>query len=149
MILFCHINNIFKCINSLIDMVINMDKRVQIVLLGFMIYLFRFFAGGIAFAASLTVAQVLGLELFAATIGLALALFLIFRDNGQDYQRTGLEAGITWYVILVVLELILITVFNDLIFNFELWYPSILFHFKVFIIPILVGYLLAESKSKV
>ena len=80
-----------------------MDKRVQIVLLGLMIWALKFTADFIAFAGprigfTLNTFQNLGLQVFSATIGLALALFLVFRDNGQDYKRTGLEAGIAWYV---------------------------------------------------
>ncbi|OLS24247.1 MAG: hypothetical protein HeimC3_21460 [Candidatus Heimdallarchaeota archaeon LC_3] len=126
-----------------------MDKRVQIVLLGLMIWVLRFMAGGIGFTpgVSLTFTQILGLEVFSVTIGLALALFLVFRDKRQNYKRTGWEAGIAWYVILLLMDLILIIGFIGL--QIELWYPLILFHFQVVIIPIVVGYLLAELKSKV
>ena len=126
-----------------------MDKRVQIVLLGLMIWVLRFMAGGIGFTpgVSLTFTQILGLEVFSVTIGLALALFLVFRDKRQNYKRTGWEAGIAWYVILLLMDLILIIGLIGL--QIELWYPLILFHFQVVIIPIVVGYLLAELKSKV
>ena len=126
-----------------------MDKRVLIVLLGLMIWVLRFMAGGIGFTpgVSLTFTQILGLEVFSVTIGLALALFLVFRDKRQNYKRTGWEAGIAWYVILLLMDLILIIGFIGL--QIELWYPLILFHFQVVIIPIVVGYLLAGLKSKV
>lgn len=124
-----------------------MDKRVQFILLGFMIWGFRFFAGGIGFGVpSFTFTQILGLEVFAATIGLALALFLVFRDEGLDYKRTGMEAGIAWYVIFLVMDLILVSFFST---TLDLWYPEIFFHFKLVIIPIVVGYLLAGPKSEV
>ncbi len=126
-----------------------MNKRVQIVLLGFMIWALRFIAGGIGFTPSVTLnlTEILGLEAFSVTIGLALALFLVFRDKGQNYKRTGWEAGIAWYVILLLMDLILLIGLAGL--PIELWYPEILFHFKVVIIPIVVGYLLARPKSKV
>ena len=123
-----------------------MDKRVQIVLLGFMIYGFRFLAGGIGFSIpsiSTDVLLLLSLEFFAASFGLALALFLVFRDNGQDYKRIGMEAGIAWYLIFVVIDLIISFSFSDS--PLDLWIPGAFFQFRLVIIPIAVGYLLVEK----
>ncbi|MFV2014800.1 MAG: hypothetical protein ACC656_05200 [Candidatus Heimdallarchaeota archaeon] len=121
---------------------------MQIVLLGFMIWGLRLIAGGIGFApgATFSLTQILGFETFSVTIGLSLGLLLIFRKNGENYIRKGWEAGITWYIILLFMDLILTAIFVSS--GLDLWYPFILFNFKVFLIPIVVGYLLTGSKSK-
>ena len=88
-----------------------------------------------------------GIEAFFVVIGLALALFLVYRDKGQNYKRTAWEAGIAWYVILLMMDLILLVGLLGL--ELALWFPLILSDFKVVIIPIVVGYLLAGLKIKV
>ena len=129
-----------------------MNKRVKIVLLGLMIWVIKFIAGGIGFAiagenaSSIEIIWIMGIEAFVVVIGLALALFLVYRDKGQDYKRTAWEAGISWYVILLLMDLIVLIGLLGLELKF--WFPLILLNFKVLIIPIVVGYLLAESKTK-
>ena len=143
---------IFIYCNSLI---ISMDKRVQIVLLGEMIWVIKFIVGGFIFATAGegmldTTSGVLwinGIEAFFVAIGLVLAIFLVYRDKGQNYKRTAWEAGISWYVILLLMDLIVL--FGLFGLELELWFPLILLNFKVVIIPIVVGYLLAGPKIKV
>jgi hypothetical protein len=132
-----------------------MNQRVKIVLLGLMIWVIKFIVGGFIFVIAgeeviLTPNGVLwinGIETFFVAIGLALALFLVYRDKGQNYKRTAWEAGIAWYVILLLMDLIILVVLGGIALEF--WFPSILLQFKVVIIPILVGYLLAGPKIKV
>ena len=128
-----------------------MNKRVKIVLLGLMIWVIKFIVGGAIFATagedgpSIGVWWINGIEAFFVVIGLALALSLVYRDKGQNYKRTGLEAGIAWYVILLLMDLIVLIGFLGL--ELELWFPLFLLDFKVLVIPIVVGYLLAGSKA--
>jgi membrane protease YdiL (CAAX protease family) len=132
-----------------------MNKRVKIVLLGLMIWLITFIAGffifvifGIEADGPLTdLLWINGIDTFFLAIGLALALFLLYRDNGQDYKRTAWEAGIAWYVIILLMDLIVLVGLLGL--ESELLFPSILSDSTVLIIPIVVGYLLAGSKEKV
>jgi len=126
-----------------------MDKRVQIVLLGLLIIFLSTIAGGIGFGGGFNLTQQLGFDAIGLAIGLALALFLLFRDNGQDYKRTGLEAGITWYVLLLLVDLVFSFRFSDTTDQaLNLFFPAFLFNFQLLIIPVVVGYLFAESKSK-
>ena len=131
-----------------------MNKRVKIVLLGLMIWAITFIAGALVFLIFNTgegepSTEILvwanGLKEFAVGIGLALALFLLFRDKGQNYKRTAWEAGITWYVILLLMDLIVLVALAGIKLDF--WFPSIFTYFTVAIIPIVVGYLLAGLKS--
>ena len=131
-----------------------MNKRVKIVLLGLMIWVITFIAGAFVFLIFNTgegepstgvLVWANGLKEFAVGIGLALALFLLFRDKGQNYKRTALEAGITWYVILLLMDLIVLVALAGIKLDF--WFPSIFTYFTVAIIPIVVGYLLAKSKT--
>ena len=131
-----------------------MNKRVKIVLLGLMIWAITFIAGALVFLIFNTgegepSTEILvwanGLKEFAVGIGLALALFLLFRDKGQNYKRTAWEAGITWYVILLLMDLIVLVALAGIKLDF--WFPSIFTYFTVAIIPIVVGYLLANSKT--
>ena len=131
-----------------------MNKRVKIVLLGLMIWAITFIAGAFVFLIFNTgegepSTEILvwanGLKEFAVGIGLALALFLLFRDKGQNYKRTAWEAGITWYVILLLMDLIVLVALAGIKLDF--WFPSIFTYFTVAIIPIVVGYLLANSKT--
>ena len=132
-----------------------MNQRVKILLLGFMIWVIKFMVGGFIFATAgeevlLNTYGLLwfnGIEAFFVVIGLALALFLVYRDKGQNYKRTAWEAGIAWYVILLMMDLILLVGLLGL--ELALWFPLILSDFKVVIIPIVVGYLLAGLKIKV
>ena len=131
-----------------------MNKRVKIVLLGLMIWAITFIAGALVFlifntgegepSTEIWVCAN-GLKEFAVGIGLALALFLLFRDKGQNYKRTALEAGIAWYVILLLMDLIVLVVLAGIKIDF--WFPSIFTYFTVEIVPIVVGYLLAKSKT--
>ena len=131
-----------------------MNKRVKIVLLGLMIWAITFIAGALVFLIFNTgegepSTEILvwanGLKEFAVGIGLALALFLLFRDKGQNYKRTAWEAGITWYVILLLMDLIVLVALAGIKLDF--WFPSIFTYFTVAIVPIVVGYLLAKSKT--
>ncbi len=130
-----------------------MNQRVKIILLGLMIWVIKFIVGGFIFATagedgpSTGVWWFNGIEAFFVAIGLALALFLVYGDKGQNYKRTAWEAGIAWYVILLLMDLIVL--FGLLGLELELWFPLILLDFKVVIIPIVVGYLLAGPKIKV
>jgi hypothetical protein len=132
-----------------------MNKRVKVGLLGLMIWLITFIAGffifvifGIEADGPLTdLLWINGLETFFLAIGLALALFLLYRNKGQDYKRTAWEAGIAWYVIILLMDLIVLIGLFGL--ESELWFPSILSDSPVLIIPIVVGYLLAGPKEKV
>jgi len=132
-----------------------MNKRVKIVLLGFMIWVITFIAGSIIFGIfgaevdgpPIEALWINGISAFFLGIGLALALFLVYRDKGQDYKRTAWEAGIAWYVILLLMNLIV--VIGLLGVKLEFWFPLILSDSTVLIIPIIVGYLLAGRKNKV
>ena len=129
-----------------------MNKKVKIVLLGLMIWIIKFIVGGLIFATagedgpSIGVWWINGIEAFFVVIGLVLALFLVYRDKGQNYKRTAWEAGIAWYVILLLMDLIVLVVVFGM--EIEFWFPLILLNFKVLIIPIVVGYLLAGLKTK-
>jgi hypothetical protein len=132
-----------------------MNKRVKVGLLGLMIWLITFIAGffifvifGIEADGPLTdLLWINGIETFFLAIGLALALFVLYRDKGQDYKRTAWEAGIAWYVIILLMDLIVLVGLFGL--ESELLFPSILSDSTVLIIPIVVGYLLAGPKEKV
>jgi hypothetical protein len=131
-----------------------MNKRVKIVLLGLMIWVITFMSGFFIFvifgaeASDLGVwTWISGIKEFSITIGLALGLFLVYKDKGQDYKRTAWEAGISWYVILLLMDLIVLIGLMGL--EIELGYPSIFTYSTVAIIPIVVGYLLAGPKEKV
>jgi len=131
-----------------------MNKRVKIVLLGLMIWAITFIAGAFVFLIFNTgegepPTEILvwanALKEFAVGIGLALALFLLFRDKGQNYKRTAWEAGVTWYVTLLLMDLIVLVALAGIKIDF--WFPSIFTYFTVVIIPIVVGYLLAKFKT--
>ena len=104
-----------------------MNKRVKIILLGLMIWVIKFIVGGAIFSTagengpSIGVWWINGITAFFVAIGLALALFLVYRDKGQNYKRTAWEAGIAWYVILLLMDLIVLVVLFGL--ELELWFP--------------------------
>ena len=131
-----------------------MNKRVKIVLLGLMIWVITFIVGAAGFIIfdieaddSLTgLLWISAIKALFLGIGLALALFLVYRDKGQDYKRTAWEAGISWYVIILLMDLIVLIGLLGL--ELELWLPSIFSYFMVAIITIVVGYLLAGPKTK-
>ena len=133
----------------------NMNKRVKIVLLGLMIWVIKFIAGSFIFGIfgaeidgpPIEALWINSISEFFLVIGLALALFLVYRDKEQDYKRTAWEAGIAWYVILLLMDLIVVVGLFGVKLMF--WFPLILSDFMVLIIPIVVGYLLAGLKEKV
>ena len=129
-----------------------MKKGVKIPLLGLMIWFIPFIVVGISFAifdihdeAVRELMLVSAVKSLFLTLGLALALYVVYRDKGQDYKRTAWTAGITWYAILVLLDLVVLIVLLGL--DFELWLPSIFSYSMVAIIPVIVGYLLAGPRS--
>ncbi len=132
-----------------------MNTRVKIGLLGLMIWGITFIAGGFVFVVLgaeaggplVETEWITGIQAFFLAIGLALALFLVYRGKEQDYKRTAWEAGITWYVIILLMDLIALIGLLGL--ELELWFPLILIDSSVAIIPIVVGYLLAGSKEKI
>ena len=129
-----------------------MKKRVKIVLLGLMIWGMKFIVGGFIFVIlgteehgpSIGVWWASGISAFIVAIGLALALFLIYRGKGQNHKSTGWEAGIAWYTIILLMDLIILVGLMGI--ELELWFPLIFSEVIVLIIPIVVGYLLAKSK---
>ena len=131
-----------------------MNNWVKIILLGFMIWVITFIAGFFIFfifgaeidGPPVEALWVNGIAAFFLGIGLALALFLVYRDKGQDYKRTAWEAGITWYVIILLMNLIVVVGILGVKLGF--WFPSILTDYPILIIPIVVGYLLAGRKIK-
>ncbi len=131
-----------------------MNKIVKIILLGFMIWGITFIAGSIIFGIfgaeidgpPVEALWINGISAFFLGIGLALALFLLYRNKLQDYKRTAWESGITWYAILLLMNLIF--VIGLLGVKLEFWFPLILSDSMVLIIPIIVGYLLAGRKNK-
>ena len=130
-----------------------MNKRVKIVLLGLMIWVIKFIAGLFIFGIfgaeidgpPIEALWINGISEFFLVIGLALALFLVYRDKGQNYKRTAWGAGIVWYAILLLMDLIVLVGLLGL--ELELWFPLILSDFGVLIIPIVVGYLLVGPKT--
>ena len=129
-----------------------MNKRLKIVLLGLMIWIIKFIAGFFSFSVfgveaggpPVDVFWINGILEFSLGISLALALFLLYRDKGQDYKNIGWKTGITWYVILLSMDLIVLV--GLLGVELQFWFPSIFTYFMVAIIPIIVGYLLAEPR---
>ncbi len=119
-----------------------------------MIWVITFIVGAVGFLIfdtqaddSLTGVLLIGaIKALFLGIGLALALFLVYRDKGQDYKRTAWEAGLAWYVIILLMDLIVLVGLFGL--ELELWFPSIFTYFVVAIITIVVGYLLAGPKTK-
>ena len=132
-----------------------MNKRVKIILLGLMIWLITFIAGFIIFGIfgaeidgpPVEALWINGISAFFLGIGLALALFLVYRDKGQDYKRTAWEAGILWYVIILLMNLIVVVGLFGV--KLEFWFPLILSDSTILIIPIVVVYLLSGRKKKV
>jgi len=130
-----------------------MNTRVKIVLLGLMMWVITFIVGFVGFVIFDTEADspsgllwISGIKALFLGIGLALALFLVYRDKEQNYKRTAWEAGIAWYAILLLMDLIVLIGLFGL--ELELWFPLIFTYFVVAIITIVVGYLLAGSKTK-
>ena len=131
-----------------------MNKKVKIGLLGLMIWVIKFIAGFFIFGIfgaevdgpPIEALWINGISEFFLVIGLALALFLVYRDKGQNYKSTAWKAGIAWYVILLLMDLIVVVGLLGVKLMF--WFPLILSDFMVLIIPIVVGYLLAGSKEK-
>lgn len=122
-----------------------------IILLGLMIWAITFIAGFFAFSifdveegGSIVLLWTGAIKALSLGIGLALALFLVYRDTQQNYIRTAWEAGVVWYVILLLADLIVLIGLFDLELN--LWFPMILSNFVVTIVTVVVGYLLAGSK---
>lgn len=129
-----------------------MNKWTKIVLLGFMIWIIKFIVGSLVFLVftnaegkpSLGIVWNFSIIEFSIVIGLSLALFLFYRDKGQVYKRTALGAGIIWYLIILLMDLI--SVVGLLGLELTEFIPSILSDSMVLIIPIVVGHLLFESK---
>ena len=132
-----------------------MNRRVKIVLLGLMLWIIKFIVGSVIFVIfgteehgpSLDELWINGTQAFFLGIGLALALFLVYRDKLQNYKRTAWEAGIAWYITLLLLDLIVLVGLLGL--ELGLWFPLILSDSTILIIPIIVGYLLDRNKEKV
>ena len=132
-----------------------MKKRVKIILLGFMIWIITFIANFFIFiifdveagGPPINVMWNNGISAFFLGLGLALALFLVYRNKGQDYKRTAWEAGISWYLIILLMNLIVVVGLLGVKLRF--WFPSILTDSIILIIPVVVGYLLDRHKNKV
>ena len=130
-----------------------MNKRVKIILLGLMIWGIKFIAGLFIFGIfgaeidgpPIEALWINGISEFFLVIGLALALFLVYRDKGQNYKRTAWEAGIAWYIIILLMDLIVVVGLFGVKLMF--WFPLILSDFMVLVIPIVVGYLLVGPKT--
>ena len=131
-----------------------MSKKLKIILLGLMIWLITFIAGFFIFAifgaevdgSVVEGMWINGISTLFLGIGLALALFLVYKDKEQDYKRTGWEAGISWYLIILLMNLIFVV--GLLGVELKLWLPLILSDSLILIIPVIVGHILARSKTQ-
>ena len=130
-----------------------MKKGMKIALLGLMIWLIGFVVGGVGFVVfdiheeALSDVLLIGaIKSLFLVIGWGLALFLVFRDKGQNYIHMAWKAGIAWYAIILLLDLIVLVGLLGL--EFDTWLPSIFTYSMVAIITIVVGYLLAGPKPK-
>lgn len=122
-----------------------MNLRVKILLLGMMIWIIKFIVGGIIFAiwgedAAEMLLLISGIESFFVSLGLALALVLMFKNKIENPKQTLWEAGIAWYGILLIMDLIVL--YGVLGLEIEFWFPTIFSYFNVLIIPAVVGHLL-------
>ena len=129
-----------------------MNTRKKIILLGFMIWVITFMSGFLTFVVFGAEADSLGtwnwisaIKEFSITIGLALGLYLLFRQKDQDFKANGRFAGVAWYTTLLLMDLIVLGGLMGL--GIALWYPAVLTYSTVAIIPILVGALLASQKD--
>lgn len=129
-----------------------MNKWVKTVLLGLMMWIITFMAGFFSFSffdaeagSPVVWTWISAIKEFSVVIGLALALFLAYRNKKQDYKRTAWKTGIVWYVTILLMDLIvLVGLFN---IELEFWFPLIFTYSIVLIIPIIVGYLLSVAKK--
>lgn len=128
-----------------------MDKKFKIPLLGLMIWIIAFMSGffifvifGVEAHDADTFLWISSIKEFFVTVGLALGLFLLFKEKELDHKKTALKAGLTWYLILLLMDLIVLIGLMGL--DIALWYPSILVYSVVMIIPIVVGHILSSLK---
>lgn len=130
-----------------------MSKKLKIPLLGLMIWAIAFTSGffifvifGVEVHDTDTLLWISGIKEFFVTAGLALGLFLLYKEKRQDYKKIALKTGVTWYAILLLMDLIVLVWLFGL--GIALWYPSILTYSLVMIIPVLVGHLLDKFSNQ-
>lgn len=125
-----------------------MNKIIKLILLGLLIWVIPFFVSifiwdPVAQAPSIAMSWFNAFMALSWSIGIVIALSIYFKGDHKDYAKAGITAGITWYLSLLILDLIILV--GLLGMPLEDWYPMILTYLNTAIITITVGYILCRK----
>lgn len=121
-----------------------MSRFIKRILLGLIIWVIPFLAGVFVWD-SVAGAPKIGLSWFSAlmaitwAIGFAIAAGVYFKDIRKDPVREGWITGITWYIQLLIIDLIvLVGLFGMGIGD---WYPMLLTYINSVALCVAIGYI--------
>jgi len=120
-----------------------MNKTVKTLLLGLIAWIIPFLSSFFVWdvktnAPSITLAWFYALMGFTGAIGLAIAAFYQFKDVHKDTVREGWKTGITWYIEMILLDLIFLVVLFGM--TMTDYYHLLLTYLTPFVICVTIGY---------
>jgi len=90
-----------------------MNKSLKIILLGLLIWVIPFIVTLFVwdFEANISNVSLIwfnAILAFAWAVGFAIAVFIYFKSKIKDPRKEGLVAGISWYIILLIMDLVVL-----------------------------------------
>ena len=125
-----------------------MNKWLKLVLLGILIWLIPFILSWFVWdveanAPSVSFGLFNAIMAFGWSIGFAIALVVYFKGMKKNQYKEGLTAGITWYIVLVAMDLIVLV--GALGMALSDWYYMFLTYLNTLLLTVVVGKLLSKS----
>ncbi|MCW8965536.1 MAG: hypothetical protein OQK82_02445 [Candidatus Pacearchaeota archaeon] len=128
-----------------------MNKKIRLILYGFLIWFIPALVAILVWDME-TNLPIMGMTWFNSTMAVvwslnfALVAFFYFKAINKNYIKEGLIAGISWYIICVLLDLIiLVGIFKT---DMSTWYPGLLSYLNNFFIATGIGFILNKNIKK-
>lgn len=128
-----------------------MKQPIKRIIFGFFIWLILFIIAAALWDVETNLPKVnmmwYGAIMNAAwAISFSIGAFFYFKTIKENYLKEGVISGITWYIVAVVLEFVILAGLFKISLND--FYPSILAYFNTLFITMLIGFILDKKQIK-
>ncbi len=128
-----------------------MNQKIRVILYGFLIWFVPALFAMLVWDVENNVPKIGDLwfgSIIAAlwAINFILVAYFYFRCIDSDYTKHGLIAGISWYVLCLLMDYIMVVLVSGT--NISAWYPGFLSYLNNFFVIIGIGFILNKKIEK-